>query len=288
MRIMHVESGRHLYGGARQVCYLIDGLKAEGVESVLVCARGSGLAGAVRGARGERAAEVHGTEVVEMPMGGDLDVLWAGRLRRLIKVHAPSVVHVHSRRGADLVGGWCARWAGVPAVLTRRVDNREPAWWARLKYRPYHVVAAISAAVESELVHHVGLDPARVVKVTSAVETGRYGPADWPAARERLASTSNVPDGAIIVGVVAQLIARKGHVLLLDCLPEVLARHAGVHVLCFGRGPLQPVLRREIDSRGLGDRVRLVGFRDNLGGSHPGIGSAGASGAARGSGLGGT
>ena len=37
MLIMHVETGRHLYGGARQVCYLVEGLAAEGFEKTLDC-----------------------------------------------------------------------------------------------------------------------------------------------------------------------------------------------------------------------------------------------------------
>ena len=258
MRIMHVESGRHLYGGARQVGYLIKGLEAEGVASVLVCARGSEIAGAVDDA-----------EVVELSMGGDLDVLWARALMALIKSHAPSVVHVHSRRGADTVGGRCARRGGVPAVLTRRVDNREPVWWARLKYRPYQMVAAISSAVESELVDRVGLDPARVVKVESAVDTLRYRPD--PAARKHLAATFGVPSVSTFVGVVAQLIPRKGHALLLDCLPAVIARHPQVRVLFFGRGPMRRALRQTIAQRGLGDRVRLVGFRNDMADLVPGL-----------------
>lgn len=258
MRIMHIEAGRHLYGGARQVCYLAEGLAAEGFENILVCARGSEIAGAV-----------HGAMVVELPMGGDLDVFWAGPVRKLIRAHAPDVVHVHSRRGADLVGGRSARRADVPAVLTRRVDNREPAWWARFKYRPYSVVAAISSAVESELVDHVGLDSARVVRVASAVDFERYRPES--AARDRLAEAFGIPSVSIVVGVVAQLIPRKGHTLLLDCMPEVIARHPEVRVLCFGRGPLERALSRRIAESGQGAHVRLAGFRDDLAELMPGL-----------------
>lgn len=257
---MHLEFGRHLYGGAAQVCYLIQGLDAEGIESVLVCARGSEIAGAV---------DVG--EVVALPIGGDLDLRVAGRLIKLIKRHAPAIVHAHSRRGADLMGGWCARRTGVPAVLTRRVDNREPALWARLKYKPYRTVVAISSAVESELVDHVGLDPARVVRVASAVDAGRYRPEAAAAARERMATIFDLPSGSILVGTIAQLIPRKGHALLLGCLPEVFARHPDVHVLCFGRGRLQQALQREIGKRGLGDRVKLVGFRNDLAELIPGL-----------------
>ena len=44
MKVLHVECGMHLYGGARQVLYLLDGLRGSDVESVLACPAGSEIA----------------------------------------------------------------------------------------------------------------------------------------------------------------------------------------------------------------------------------------------------
>ena len=43
MRILHVETGMHLYGGAQQVAYLLDGLSRRGIENVLVCPPGAAI-----------------------------------------------------------------------------------------------------------------------------------------------------------------------------------------------------------------------------------------------------
>ena len=257
MRIMHLESGRHRYGGSEQVRYLIQGLAAAGIDNVLVCPPGS-----------ELAQVTCATELIELPMRGDLDVFLPGRLRAVLETHLPSILHVHSRRGADTVGGWSAQAAGVPAVLTRRVDNRELAAWARLKYRPYRVVVAISSAIEKELLEHVGLEASRVFKVSSAVDSERFRPAP---AHERLVKTFGLPDGAFVIGVIAQLIPRKGHMLLFECLPALLSRHRDVHVLCFGRGPMKELLVRRLVELDLDTRVKLVGFRDDLPDLLPGL-----------------
>ena len=37
MKILHVEAGKHLYGGARQVLYIVEGLAARGVDNLLAC-----------------------------------------------------------------------------------------------------------------------------------------------------------------------------------------------------------------------------------------------------------
>ena len=258
MRIMHLESGRHLYGGAQQVRYLIQGLEADGIENVLVCPRNS-----------EIAASTRAKEIVELPMGGDLDVLLPHRLKTVIERYAPSIFHVHSRRGADLVGGWSARSAGVPAVLTRRVDNRELGPWARFKYRPYQAVVAISSAVEDELLSHVGLDTQCVFTVPSAVDSERYRPTP---SHDRLEKILGLTTRALMIGVVAQLIPRKGHALLFECLPELLSRHPDIHVLCFGRGPLKEKLVRQLSDLGLDAHVSFMGFRNDLPDLLPGIG----------------
>src|SRR5436190_5386222 len=139
MRIAHVEAGRHLYGGAAQVNYLLEGLTARGVENLLLCPKESELG----------AASPAGL-VRPLPVRGDLDAMMLPRLAAELKRLKPDLVHVHSRRGADLYGGLAAALAGVPAVLTRRVDAPEHAVLAWLKYRPYRAIVALSHAIERQ------------------------------------------------------------------------------------------------------------------------------------------
>ena len=41
MKILHVEAGKFLYGGARQVQYIVEGLAARGIDNLLACPTGS-------------------------------------------------------------------------------------------------------------------------------------------------------------------------------------------------------------------------------------------------------
>jgi glycosyltransferase involved in cell wall biosynthesis len=257
MRIVHIEAGRHLYGGAAQVRYLVDGLAAERIDNLLVCPQGSELAAAAPAA-----------QIVAMPMGGELDLRLLPRLVRLLRAAAPDLVHVHSRRGADLYGGMAASLAGVPAVLTRRVDAAEPAWYARLKYRPYRTVIALSRAIETQL-RSVGLDDSRLMRIPSAVDAQRLRPD--PAARARLLAEFALPADALVVGVVAQLIERKRQAWLFDLLPELVRTRPQLRVLCFGRGPFEQALRTRIAARGLEAHVQLAGFRSDLSELVPGL-----------------
>jgi glycosyltransferase involved in cell wall biosynthesis len=246
VRVLHIETGRHLYGGARQAGNLIAGLNRAGVGNLLVCLPGHPLA-----------ATAAPVSVLPLACAGDHDLGFYRRLRRLIRQQAPDLVHVHSRRGADLWGGRAARAEGVPAVLTRRVESREPAAWLRYKLDPYPAVAAISSAVANELAA-AGVPAGRVHRIASAVDTECFRPD--PAARGRLLERFELPPEALIAGAAAQLIARKGLASLVPLAARLSAAEPRLRLLLFGRGPEAARLGRLIRAAGLQRQVRLCGF----------------------------
>ncbi len=250
MKILHIEAGRHLYGGARQVQYILQGLHARGVTNVLACPPGAHIAQAAHA----------WAQVVELPMRGDLDAGLVWRLLRVIRSTQVDLLHVHSRRGADVWGPLAARLAGIPCVISRRVDNAEKPWIARLKYHHVQRIITISEGIRAVMLAQ-GLPPQQVVCVRSALDPSPYlQPYDKAAFRRSL----GMEEDTLLVGMVAQLIERKGHRHLLAALPSVLSGFPNLQILIYGRGPLEAELRQEIDQRGLGPHVRMMGFKDDL------------------------
>lgn len=248
---MHVESGRHFYGGAQQVAYLIRGLAELGADNVLVCRPGS-----------EIAARTRANEVVELPMRGDFDIATIARLRRALRGVGPDLVHVHSRGGADWFGGIAAVREGVPAILTRRVDSPEPRLWARSKYGRYAALVAISDPVRTQLARDAGVAVSQVSRISSAVDSCRYRPD--AAARGRVRTALGITNDVFVIGAVGQLIDRKGHDVLLAALPRVLARDPAARLLIAGQGPLERRLERRIAALGLEHSARLLGHREDI------------------------
>jgi glycosyltransferase involved in cell wall biosynthesis len=251
MKVLHVEGGMHLYGGARQVLYLIEGLRKRGVSNILVCPRGSAIA---------KAARPYVDVLKPMPMHGDVDFPFVFRLTRLIKDYMPDLVHLHSRRGVDLLGGSAAWLAGCPCVLSRRVDNPESIAWVAVKYRLYDHVVTISRAIHDLLVRE-GLPEERVTCVRSAVDASLY---DRPCERTAFLNELALPPDALIVAVVAQLIRRKGHRHLLAIAPALLKRFPQVRIVFFGRGPLHNELREMSRSLKVSHAIVFAGFREDL------------------------
>lgn len=251
LHIIHVEAGKHLYGGAQQVIYLLRGLQARGHRSQLVCPAGAAVGAAAR----ELGIDVH-----ELGPGGDLDLGFAGRLAKLLRAQQPDLVHLHSRRGADLWGAVAGRRAGVPVVLSRRVDNPENAWLAGLKYRRADRVVAISEGI-AKVLRGLGLQAPQLQVARSAVDPTPYR---LPAGRDQLLNEFRLPGDATVAGVVAQLIPRKGHRYLFEALLRLRERHPKLHLICFGKGPEHGPLQQVARRLGVADRVQFAGFRTDL------------------------
>jgi glycosyltransferase involved in cell wall biosynthesis len=182
------------------------------------------------------------------------------RLFRLIRRLQPDLVHLHSRIGADVMGGIAARLAGVPVVHTRRVDNPEARILVALKYRLHDRVIAISQGI-ADVLRAEGLPEEKLRVVRSAVIAERFA---RPCAADVISERLACPTDALVLGVAAQLIKRKGHSVLLQALPPLLANEPRLRVVFFGQGPLADELQRGIAAAGLENRIRLAGFRDDL------------------------
>jgi len=251
MKILHVETGRHLYGGPQQVLYLMRALSDRGHDGELVCPPSSGI---------DNAARARNIPVRNLFCAGDLDLPFAYRLTQYINETRPDLLHCHSRRGADVLGGLAATFADVPAVVSRRVDNTEIRLLAALRYRPFDRVVAISDAVAAALKNR-GIEDDRIVVIRSAVDADAFRKTPDCAAMRR---DFNVPGDSFVIAAAGQLIERKGHAYLLEAAAALKDRQSPFRLIIFGEGPLEADLRAKAASLGLGDVVQFAGFRADL------------------------
>jgi glycosyltransferase involved in cell wall biosynthesis len=251
VKILHVETGRHFLGGPQQVVYLINALRELGHDNTLVCPPDSGIDGVARTA---------GIRVQNLFCAGDLDLPFAYRLSQFLKDEKPDVVHCHSRRGADLLGGLAASYADIPAVVSRRVDNTEMRMMATLRYRPFRKIIAISEAVAAVLREH-GVEDERIAVIRSAVDADAFArEPDHAAFRQEF----GINEGEVTIAAAGQLIPRKGHRYLLEAIADLVHSHPPFRVVLFGEGYLNNQLRAQAASLELTGVVQFAGFRDDL------------------------
>jgi len=251
LTIAHVDAERGFSGGEVQVFLLMEGLAQRGHRNVLLCPPRS--AAATEAAR-------RGIGVATVPMRGDADLLAVWRLARAVR--GADVVHLHTGRAAWL-GGLAARRAGVPAIVTRRMDRViGPGWRTRLIYETCsRRTAAIAPGIVEQLVAG-GVPRDRVVLIPSAVDPRRVQPR---LAAGALRGAQGVGADEVVLLSIAALVRRKGLDVLLDALAALAHRGLRPRLWVAGDGPERASLAAQAERLGLGGQVDWLGQRDDVG-----------------------
>ena len=246
MKILHVDPETSFGGGERQVLGLIRHLARRGHENVLAAAPASPLVSMLPAAD----ARLHA-----LAIRNDLDLLAALRLRRLVALESPHILHLHTSR-AHALSPWLGRQA-ARTVVTRRMDYPlRGGFWSDLLYnRRVAAVVAISGEVERQLLAG-GVRPQRIRVIPSGVEA----PAGLPGSAGRAAARARFGLGEeFVIGVVAALERRKGHDVLLAALARLRDRHPPVRCLFCGDGSERESLERLAGDLGVAAAVHFLG-----------------------------
>lgn len=253
LHIAHVDAERGFSGGEVQVFLLMDGLARRGHRNLLVCPpRSAAEAHAVR----------RGIACRPVAMRGDLDVLAVQGIAAALRDAGVDLVHLHTGRAAWL-GGIAARRAGLPAIVTRRMDRPiRPGWRTRLIYERWtRRAAAIAPPVLEQLVAG-GVPRQRIALIPSAVDPERVRPRLAAAA---VRAAQGAPAAAPLLLCIAALVRRKGIDVLLDALAALAARGLRPLLWVAGDGAERAALAGQAQRLGVARQVEWLGQRDDVG-----------------------
>ena len=252
MRVLHIEGGRNLYGGSTQVVYLVKGLEKKGIENTVLCHENNTLQEKLAG----------NAEIITTSYRGELDIRIFFQIVKLIIRKQPDIIHIHSRRGVDFYGGLASFLLRKTCLLTRRVDNKERFSLFKIKYFFTKKIIAISDEIKNILVTE-GLPENKVITVKSAINTKAISKSDILKNKFREEHNIFDPNTTLIV-IVAQLIPRKGHILLLDAFRDVKKTNNNIRLFIYGRGYLKERIKKYIDKNNLQEHVYLKGFLSEI------------------------
>ncbi|HLQ65838.1 MAG TPA: glycosyltransferase [Candidatus Limnocylindrales bacterium] len=253
IRVLHLDSERSWRGGERQVLELMRRQRRAGDEPRLLAP--------AAGVLSKRAA-AEGFPLHAVPMRGTWDLDSVARIASVVRATRPHVVHWHAAR-AHALGAMAALVAPGPRrVLSRRVDFRvRGSVGSRLLYAlPIDAIAAISGGVRDALVAS-GVSAARIRVIPSGIDLAPFdAPFDRAAARRALGLA---PDDVLAIQVAA-LAPHKSQTTLLHAFALLRGRAPRLRAWIAGEGDLRSALLAEHGSLGLGDRVRFLGFREDV------------------------
>jgi glycosyltransferase involved in cell wall biosynthesis len=255
MRILHIDTGRALRGGQRQLLRLVGGLRGRQHDQTIVTPEGSEL---------EARAQSEGYQVFALPahdLGHANGIL---QLRQRLLAEPADILHAHDGRGQTI--SWLAS-LGLPArrVASRRVTflPGAPARHRFIYARTCHAVIAVSEHIRSVLTD-AGVPAERIHVIPDGIEIPPGLPSRDERGRQR--HLLDLKDDDFAVGHLGAFTPEKGQDLAMEAIRRVAEKMPSIRLLLAGDGPPAMMSRIRDQARPLGERVQFLGPLEELAG----------------------
>ncbi len=192
-----------------------------------------------------------------------LQLFLIGLWVRLRHARDACVVHGHRLYPMGLAAVLVARASGLPAVITAHGSDlhteaiRGP-WrtrhWSRWALRRADCVVVVSREL-LDIARNLGVEERCLRYVPNGVNVESFQSGDRDAGRRAL----GLPAAGHLIVSVGNLVAVKGHRVLIDAFRAVRERRRDVTLAIVGDGPLRSELEAQVRLCGLGEHVRLFG-----------------------------
>jgi PEP-CTERM/exosortase A-associated glycosyltransferase len=208
--------------------------------------------------------------LAQQPLFNQLDVVRQLRtsLRQILDETGADVIHAHSPcltamaaldLGKPLIYELRSSWedAAVSSGVTSEgsLRYRLSRWLeTRVLKRSDHVTTICEGLREEAIKRGVAAE--RITVVPNAVDNEAFRPA---AQKSDAARRQYGLEGCFVLGFIGSFFAWEGLPLLLEALPQVIARRPDIRVLLVGGGPDEPTVRATVERLKLQPHVTFAG-----------------------------
>jgi len=247
--VMHIDTGRNLRGGQRQVYLLTRELQQLGIEQILACPRNSPLT----------------SKVIDIPLETLSDYslfrkLGAGRLEKALDKYKINIIHAHDSESHSLGLILKRKTRHLKLLVTRRVIFR-PSSRASIKYKYLQAVdryIAISDAVAKSL-QYIGISGDRIDLIHSGLDLAALE----TVVKESPGYSEISNKYQYVIVTAGALTIEKDFETALSAFSRVSKKISGVAWLIFGDGPMRSRLAKSISNLKLADAF-LMGYQEPL------------------------
>jgi len=187
------------------------------------------------------------------------------KLTRLFKKEKPDIVHTYLLT-ADCYGRLAAWLAGIKCIISsvRNIDcwkKWHHMYVDRLLARVTREVVINADIIRSFLMEKEGIPDKKITRIYNGIDLRRF---EGLRGRRELRTEFNIPNDALIVGMVSRFSAQKDYKTFLKAAENILNKRDDVYFLAVGEGALREELEREVKSRKCGEKIIFTGLRRDV------------------------
>jgi L-malate glycosyltransferase len=247
LTVLELDTERGWRGGERQLLWHAQVLGRLGHRALIAARPNEPLA---------QRANALGIPVFPVLPAMELDPRAAWALRRVIQREQVDIVHSHTAHGVAL-GAMACLGTKAKLVITRHSDFRPRAnLGTRWKYSRVDALIAISSASRNAMIAS-GMSPESITIVRGGSDQSNP---ITPASASTLASLGAIPGSPVVVQV-SQLVQHKDPLTFVAAIDAARARVPLLRAILVGDGPLRASVERAVAEQGLGEHLRVAGYR---------------------------
>jgi glycosyltransferase involved in cell wall biosynthesis len=200
----------------------------------------------------------------------DIKTFWS--LYRLMRRERPTIVHTHTSK-AGILGRLAARVTAVPCIvhtfhghvfyghfgpLVTRFFILMETYFASIT----HKIVALTEKEKKDYIKYAVCRPNKLTTIHSGVEIHRFLNTRISTFEKK--NKLNLSPQKQIVGTVGWLLPIKGPMILLKAMDHVWKNNNDAQLVFVGKGELEEELKKEAAHMGVSEKVKFLGWRDDI------------------------
>lgn len=250
MKIIHVNFSKTWRGGERQVFLLMQGLRQQKIEQVLICRQHSAI---------EAKCKADGLNFYSFP-NNIFTPLKASRFIKKLECKGFSIIHCHESKGhtAGILAKTLWRSSQKLIIHRRVIFPIRKKFTTGLKFSKDHISCIICISKAVEKVVHQNLNFEKTVVIPSMVPITEYS--STGILRKEFGIQSK-----FIIGYIAALTHEKDHITFLKTARKLIdSENHDLHFVIVGEGKLKEELIITTAKLQLQNHVTFTGFIKNV------------------------
>lgn len=187
------------------------------------------------------------------------------QVAQFLRACRPDIVNTHSSIDT-WVGAIAGKWRRVPAIIRTRHLSTPVAAHLLNRWLYNGLCDAITTTgdcITEALKTNLRVPPHRITTIATGIQPPETLP-ERECARQAIARQLALPESTRFMGCLAVLRDWKGHDILIEAFRQIRDDIPGHHLLIIGEGGYRATIERLIASHNLGQRVHLLGHRDDI------------------------
>lgn len=247
-------------GGERHLADLANGLAGRGHEVYLALRPDSPIVAELK--------RIGKEYLTTLPLRNSLDAKSARELSKLVRRARIQIVHAHMARDYPLAAYAVRQNREARLIVTRHVLF-PLSRLHRITLSGGVRMIAVSQAVASQLRSNQVVAPERISVVLNGIDTTRFEETSRRFDHEQFLRDWKLPSDCLLVGTVGELTPLKGQAEFVQAAAQVITHYPQCYFFIAGidHSPGEEnrkALERLIEELNLGERVKLVGWLENL------------------------